>query len=164
MLASLQYRSDEKKGIARPVTLLSMSSRDSWIAQTFADLGLEIRDTLAPGETPSRLNPSDRALLVNLQEAAKELCARAHKLRLNTKCVERTQGIAAAFAVLSRAQLPAHWIVNAKGAPTPVTLAMITDTCQIRRNTVQGYLGMLSDYHSKFAAIYEKHGLDASRQ
>lgn len=153
---------------------LEIDQDAAWIETTFAKTGLiyKAHELQACGfshdETAVRITAEDEVLIQKLKLAANELLQRGIKLHIGVEFVPQTRATGIVHAVLRRAALagilPPHWNLPAEPLPrTRGTVEWIAGLCEIRPQTVRGYLNELYRYHSKLIAVLRKHRLHAKR-
>jgi len=101
----------------------------------------------------------DAALLDKLKKAAVALVEASQAKKLGISKVEKTQAMGATFVVLRRAALagllPPRWRVT----PVNYPLDSFAERCKIRKQTLEGYLQTLHEYHRQFRGLYRELGL-----
>jgi len=151
---------------------LDENQETSWVTTNLSRLGLRyVPHALAECGFPSEqteitMGEQDREIIAMLHEAAVEIISTGVKKRIGISCVSQTRATGALFAVLRRAALagviPAHWKLPPRPEPKARgSLDWISNLCEIRPQTVKGYLKSLQDYHRTFAPVFRKYGLDA---
>jgi hypothetical protein len=152
--------------------LLNANMDTPLITAVFVNLGLVYR-AHAPshelaGEAPDTdpvMVTSDGALIAKLKAAAAAVVDVNRKYEIGIEPAPTTRATGAVYEVIRRARLaalvPDHWLPADDAAR--FTLDWVAARCNIRRQTVDNYLAVLADYHSRFAPVYKEHGLNARR-
>lgn len=158
--------------------ILNADQDAAWIEAAFTKMGLVYRphdplsSSLSPeGASTPALTREDAELITSFKGAAEALLECGKKRSVGIEFAPRTRATGAVYAVLRRAvmaqRLPAHWRFAA-GTAVPAgqvrgSIEWISQLCDIRRQTVEGFLKTLFTYHSQFAGVYVKYGLFSGR-
>lgn len=157
--------------------ILNGNPDEDHVNAVFVCLGLQYNPRAIPGQTLA-LGAEGDAIQVNakgaqsielLKGAAMAILECGKKHFVGVELAPPTRATGAVYCVLRRAAiagiLPPEWRISCAICPPSAARGSnewVSSRCNIRPQTVDGYLRVLSQYHSKFRGVYEKFGLDAA--
>lgn len=164
--------------------LLNQDPHSDQIDAVFVSLGIVYNPRPVPGQTELeeaaarergedlvRVDAAGARTMAELKTAALELLAVGQESNVGTLgLAPRTRAIGAAYCVLRRAaragRLPVLWrMPSAAIVPSGErgSLEWLAQKCNIRRQTLDGFLRIVAEYHSRFQPVFERHGFYAGR-
>lgn len=163
------------RSLAACVDLLNGNREEPIIAAAFLAVGLAYNPHSVPrvaleseSEAEPYIDSAGGALIEELKVAALELLEVGRKKHVGTQPIPKTRGTGAMFVALRRAVLagrvPAGWKLPRDPAPGERgSLKWLAACCNIRTQTLEGFLATFQDFHRLFRPVYKKYGLHDGR-